>query len=420
MAHTFDTKLQINGSTNPLNANYTCGAGATLLVIGIVCYGTVARAGGAPTYNGVALTEVYSGIRDATALDTVVDMYYLLVPPTGSSLQISIPNTGTKLLYCVVSSYKAQSGYTSAFDVKNSNTGVTITPTNTVVTTVDGDVIVQVAGCDYNNIPIAHSHTLLYSTDDGPFSDNHQYALQATLGSITLTWTTQQADAWQAIVGAWKEVVSTITLVIAEMLHSQAIDNLVLIQNLTLTIQEMLHTQTIDNVVITIEGILLVIDEMLHSQSMGGLTLSQVHNLIVQELFHSQGIEGLTLIQNLTLAINDLFHSQTLDSLNLIQQCILAISDILHSQNIEELSLLQIHNLIIDELLHSQNIDVMTLIEKIFAWARQNDGTDVFVKQADGSQVWTKQGKGSDIWTKQSDGTDIFVKQGKGVDIWKH
>ena len=99
MAHTFDTKLRIVGASSPLNVNYTCGAGATLLVIGIICVGEIARAGGAPTYNGVAMTEVYSGIKYATSPETVVDMYYMLAPPTGSSLAVSIPNTNSATLW---------------------------------------------------------------------------------------------------------------------------------------------------------------------------------------------------------------------------------------------------------------------------------------------------------------------------------
>lgn len=206
--HSIDTKLQFNGATSPLTSNYTCGTGTTLLVVTIVTGGSTIRAGGAPTYNGVAMTEVYSGIIYATSPEESVDMYYLLAPPTGNVYQISVPNTGTKNLYCVASSYKAQSGYTSAFDVKNSNTGLTTTPTNTVVTTVNGDVIVQVCGDGAQNKPSANSHTLLYSTDDGAYSDNHQYTLQATLGSITLTWTAS-SDDWASIAGAFKEVVSS-------------------------------------------------------------------------------------------------------------------------------------------------------------------------------------------------------------------
>ena len=58
MAHTFDNNLRFSGSNNPLTSDYTCGASAKLLVLGMVV-GSLAqeRSGGAPTYNGVALTQ---------------------------------------------------------------------------------------------------------------------------------------------------------------------------------------------------------------------------------------------------------------------------------------------------------------------------------------------------------------------------
>jgi hypothetical protein len=73
-----------------------------------------------------------------------------------------------------------------------------------VDTNVDGDVVVDVLGHGYHKVPTANSHTLLYSTDDGAYTDNAQYALQVTAGSITLSWTAN-ADDWAMIVGAFKE-----------------------------------------------------------------------------------------------------------------------------------------------------------------------------------------------------------------------
>jgi hypothetical protein len=135
----------------------------------------------------------------------------MLAPPTGSAYSISVPNTGLIDIYCVASSYKAGTGKTSAFDVKNSGTGATLNPSNAVTTTVNGDVIVQVLGDGTNTAPTAYSHTLLYSTDDGLYSDNHQYALQASLGLITLSWTVA-ADDWGIITGAWKEIAPPVYL----------------------------------------------------------------------------------------------------------------------------------------------------------------------------------------------------------------
>jgi hypothetical protein len=206
MAHTFDTKAQISGATNPVTGNYTCGVGTTLLVLGIVAGGGTARAGGTPTYNGVAMTEVYSGIKAVSSPETVVDMYYMLAPPTGSSLQISIPNTGTLSLWCCASSYKAQTGYTSAYDTKHSATGTSTNPTDDVTTTVAGDAIVQVLGDGRNAVPTANSDVLLYKTLHSTYSDDHQYKLPSDYGLNTVSWSCL-SDDWAIITGAWKEVI---------------------------------------------------------------------------------------------------------------------------------------------------------------------------------------------------------------------
>jgi hypothetical protein len=205
-AHTFDTKARGTGTGKPQTLSYTCGSGATLLVLGIVVAGTTARAGGAPTYNGVSMTQVDT-VR--TAGETNCEMWYLVNPSTGSAYSISVPNTGGKTLYLIASSYIAQSGYTSALDVYTgtAKTSNTANPSLSVTTTVDGDVVVDILGDGYSSKPTANSHVLLYSTDDGSYSDNAQYALQASAGSITLSWTCS-ADDYCMIVGAFKEVVN--------------------------------------------------------------------------------------------------------------------------------------------------------------------------------------------------------------------
>jgi hypothetical protein len=201
MAHTFDAKNRVTGTANPLLVSHTCGSGATLLVLSLVVKGNVVRTGGAPSYNGATMSVVESLV---IATETNCEMWYLVNPSIGT-YNVSIPNSGGLTLYAITSSYKAQAGYTSALDVSNSNTGVSANPSLSVTTTVGGDVIVDTLGDGYNNKPTANNQTLLYSTDDGLYSDNAQYALQANAGLITFTWTVA-SDDWCMIVGAFKEV----------------------------------------------------------------------------------------------------------------------------------------------------------------------------------------------------------------------
>ena len=130
MAHTYDTKAETNGATNPLTLSYTCGSGATLLVLCIVVSGGTLRTGGKPTYDGVEMTTVYEGIKYSSSPEANVSMYYLIKPPTGSEKTISVPNTTAtpRTMWLSASSYKAQSGYTSAYDVGQTKTGLAASP----------------------------------------------------------------------------------------------------------------------------------------------------------------------------------------------------------------------------------------------------------------------------------------------------
>jgi hypothetical protein len=207
-AHTFDTKLRFTGATSPLTQSYTCGSGATLLVLGIVTAGNTPRTGGAPTYNGAVMTQVDS-TRIAT--ETNVEMWYLANPSTGSAYTISVPNTNTRTLYVTASSYKAASGKTSALDTSNGDKQTSSNPYVCITTTADGDVIVDILGDGYDDVPTANDssgqYTVLYSTDDGNYSDNAQYRLQPAAGMDCPDWTTAGSDEWAMVVGAFKEVV---------------------------------------------------------------------------------------------------------------------------------------------------------------------------------------------------------------------
>jgi hypothetical protein len=203
MAHSFDTKAQITGSGSPVAANYTCGAGATVLVLGIVVAGTTARAGGAPTYNGVAMVQ--AGILK-TAAETNCELWYMLAPPTGSALSISIPNTGSRSLYCCASSYISATG-ASAIDCERSAAGGSANPSQLFYPTINGDVAVVVCGYGLDTAPTGRTHTTLYETDNGTFSDNHQYALIADTSATTVGWTVDASDS-TLVLAAFREETS--------------------------------------------------------------------------------------------------------------------------------------------------------------------------------------------------------------------
>jgi len=204
MAHTFDRKLRFAGATSSVTSDFICSVGATVLVVSVVTAGSTNRTGGNPTFNGVTLSQA-DQLRKYSSPETSCELFYLLNPPTGSPYQISVPNTGTRTLYIVASSYKAASGYTSALDQQNGNTGLGANPSVSVVTTVNGDVIVGVLGDGYKTAPSGRSGQSLYETDDGNYSDNAQYYLQDGLGLWVTSWTIS-SDDWCVCVVAFKEV----------------------------------------------------------------------------------------------------------------------------------------------------------------------------------------------------------------------
>jgi hypothetical protein len=199
----YDTSARGTGASNPQTLSYTCGASAKLLVLGIVTAGGTIRAGGAPTYNGVAMTQVDAN-RSAT--ETCCELWYLLNPDVSSAHDVSVPNTGTKTVYLLASSYKpVTAGNSFAYDTANGAVETSANPDVTVTTTVNNDVVVAVLGDGLDTKPTAQSYELLFSTDDGAYSDNLQYTIQEAAGNVTMSWTVA-SDDWCMCVGAWKEV----------------------------------------------------------------------------------------------------------------------------------------------------------------------------------------------------------------------
>ncbi|KKL81516.1 hypothetical protein LCGC14_1993990, partial [marine sediment metagenome] len=230
MAHTFDNNLRFSGATNPLTSNYTCGSAARLLVLGIVTGSVTQRAGGAPTYNGVELTQADQTRQHNVNPETSCELWYLLDPPTSSALQISVPNPISLPIHIQASSYNVAAGKTSALDVDGGDSGTSASPSVSVTTTEDGDVIGGMFGdgedfIHEDFVPTGRSGTELNTTDNGLYSDNNQFTLQASAGAIATGWTTQTYgagvygggvyngdDDWCMCVAAFKETGVSVTV----------------------------------------------------------------------------------------------------------------------------------------------------------------------------------------------------------------
>ena len=314
MAHTFDNNLRFVGGTNPLTSDYTCGDNATLLVVGIVIGPAGGRFGVAPTYDGVELT-----LADFVRLifpQVGCELWYMTNPPTGSALEISVSNSVSAPLHVQVSSYNVAPGFTSALDVDGGSLGSpSASPSVSLTTTVDGDVIVGVLGSDQDYAPTAQSGTNLNRTDNGLYSDSNQFTLQASAGAVATSWTTgvygggvygggryNGTHGWAMSVAAFKQVQVPVTpepdalaLSLSLLLPSIDIDNsptiLASALPLTLTLNaptitiSKTHEETVQALTLALKAPSVVIDVTVEPTALSlSLSLSTVSVEIEQDV----------------------------------------------------------------------------------------------------------------------------------------
>ena len=210
MAHTYDTKANLarGRSSQGRDLSYTCGSGATLLVLGIVVDGLTvpARTGGAPTYNGVALTQAGTNAQ-ASGGETTVELWYLLNPPTGSAYTIHIPDDNNVYFTAEASSYKAASGYTSGLRTADIASGTSTNPTGPTHTGLaSGDVIVAAIGSGATTWnPSGRTGVQLYDVDDGSYGDGGQYLIKTDANNTAMAWTFGTSDDWAIVSAVFKE-----------------------------------------------------------------------------------------------------------------------------------------------------------------------------------------------------------------------
>jgi hypothetical protein len=219
MSHTYNTKATATRSNaNPLTYTHNCGSGTTLLVLGLVIGGGTDRTGGAPTYNGTAFTQAGTNQKAASSPETVVELWYLLNPTTGSALTISIPNTNTVYISAVSASFIAGAGSLSKFKEALGATGTSTDPTGATHTGVHPeDLIIGILGTGRDNITgLTESDTLLYEVDDGSYGRSAQYALNSPSSSKIMSWASSTSDDWAIISAVFQKVGDSATCEISK------------------------------------------------------------------------------------------------------------------------------------------------------------------------------------------------------------
>lgn len=221
MAHVFGSTVLARSSaaTSPITRSATTGSGDTVLVLMLNVVSATNRAGTAPTFNGVAMTQANSTQKAATSPEASAELWYLVNPLIGTA-DVVIPNTGALTIFSAVYTGRAGAGMTSAFDAANGTNATSTNPTtNAIVATVNGAIyFATTAGGWQTFAPAGRAGTSLYETDDGATGGGGQYLLQATAASQAMTWTFATSDDWGAVGAAFKEVTPPPPVVPPELL----------------------------------------------------------------------------------------------------------------------------------------------------------------------------------------------------------
>lgn len=162
---------------------------------------SAARTGGAPTYNSVALTQAGTTQTQGPAGGSSAEIWYMLSPPLGTSLTISVPNTGTANMQVVISSFISATGM-SALDQSNGLSQATGANPSTSVTTTwpsGGNATVDIM---VENNTLTAGQTSLFSGTIGGTGRTYgaQYNLQGNATStVAMSWTATSSKANQCV-----------------------------------------------------------------------------------------------------------------------------------------------------------------------------------------------------------------------------
>ena len=204
MAHTYNTKANIARRNSAYSGSYTCGSGATLLLLTICVGGTTGRTGGAPTYNGIALTQVGSNLVGSS---TVLEMWYMLNPPCVDVIDLEIPDGNSVYYTAEISSYKSATGFSA---LRASGTAGPTTSTNPTGPThtglASGDVIIALVGSAHGTwAPSGQTGTSLYTVDNGTYGNAAQYYIKVDVNDQALAWTFANSASWEIISAVFQE-----------------------------------------------------------------------------------------------------------------------------------------------------------------------------------------------------------------------
>ena len=204
MAITVGDKLHnVAATTSPRSVSFTNNQTTNnLLVVGIEIRSATARAGGAPTYGGVAMTQVGTVSVNATGLS--VEMWYLTGALTGANT-LSVPNTGTLTIALDISSWSGVAA--SPLGASANANGSSVTP-SVAVSAGAGALVIDVMDHESTNASTIVEGTVLFSTDEGVWNSGAHYIIEGGATTQTMSWTNSLSDIWATKAAAFNPYIA--------------------------------------------------------------------------------------------------------------------------------------------------------------------------------------------------------------------
>jgi hypothetical protein len=206
--------LDTSATNTTASFSYTCTGSNLILFVGITWNVTGSNSTSAPTYNGVALTQI--GTNTANGSANAVELWYLVAPATGAhTLAVTVNASGGMRVnvesYTGVAQTNPIDGSTSATPATFNNT----TPaTLSITTTVANDWIVSpiiIAGSSATTeVGITSPGVIDQNNTSGTSVSTMGHTTTTTAGSNSLQWTRTQATsrAPSTIAAAFKPFVA--------------------------------------------------------------------------------------------------------------------------------------------------------------------------------------------------------------------
>lgn len=175
------------------------------MVLMIKTVGATNRAGGAPSWNGIALVQANSTQKAAASPEASAELWYLLNPPNGAGT-VTIPNSNAATIFYQVAFGKSVT-LRSKFNAASGGNATSTNPTpGAIASALAGDIVFAITAGGWTTwAPSAQAGTAISNDDDGANGGGTQYSIRGADGSFTLSWTFGTSDDWGAVAAAFSE-----------------------------------------------------------------------------------------------------------------------------------------------------------------------------------------------------------------------